>query len=71
MVFSVICGFIRGNERTGQSMINEKNIATITEEINLVCQIHGISSEGRIDFKDATTEAQKAAARAIMAKYYP
>lgn len=35
--------------------------------IQAVCPIHGISSDGRIDFKPGATPAQQAAAQAVMA----
>lgn len=63
--------FVWCNERKGESMINENNIVAITEEINAVCPIHGINSNGVIFFKDEATEAQRAAAVAIIGKYYP
>ena len=34
--------------------------------IKIICPIHGLSSDGRIDFKETATAAQKTAAQAIM-----
>lgn len=48
------------------------NPSKLTEELTKAgIPVHGCSSEGRIDFKEEATEAQKAQALEILAKHNP
>lgn len=48
------------------------NPSKLTEELTKAgIPIHGCSSEGRIDFKDEATEAQRALTLEILAKHDP
>jgi len=50
-------------------MINASKLHKELEKVGI--PIHGCSCDGRIDFKDEATDAQKALAKEILAKHNP